>query len=117
MLVLTCIIVWGAAVDIREAVNAGNLSTSVSGLNETVEQMSDLNRALRTQRHDFLNHLQVVYSLMEMEEYDDAREYIKKVYGEVRSLSTSLRTACVPVNALMRVKLAECRDRGIECTL
>ena len=81
--------------------------------------MSEMNNALRAQRHDFLNHLQVVYSLIEMQEYEEANRYIEQVYGDIQSLSQTLKTRCAPVNALLRVKLAEVRQRGIqaECTV
>lgn len=105
--VLALIVIWGAAADIREAVAAGKISHRFGALNETVEQITDLNTALRSQRHDFLNHLQVVYSLMEMEEYDEARGYINQVYGDIQALGKSLRTQNVPVNALLRAKMGD----------
>ena len=117
LILLTGIVVWGAAVDIREALFAGRLSRRFRGLDRTVTEMSDFNRALRAQRHDFMGHLQVVSSLLEMEEYADAKEYISKVSGDVRSLSTFMRTACVPVNALLRAKSAECGAKGISLTV
>ncbi len=117
VIVLALIVIWGAAMDIREAVIAGNLSREYTDLGTTVEQMNELNIAMRAQRHDFLNHLQVVYSLMEMEEYNEARDYISRLYGDIQSLSKSLKTRCTPVNALMRVKLEECAKRGIQAEL
>ena len=117
VLLLAAVVSWGAVMDIREAVKAGKLSFKLRGLDETVSQMSDLNIALRSQRHDFLNHLQVVYSLIEMKEYEEANRYIEQVYGDIQSLSQALKTACAPVNALLRVKLAEAKQRGIQAQL
>ena len=119
VLLLAAVVSWGAVMDIREAYKAGKLSFKLRGLDETVSQMSEMNNALRAQRHDFLNHLQVVYSLIEMQEYEEANRYIEQVYGDIQSLSQTLKTRCAPVNALLRVKLAEVRQRGIqaECTV
>ena len=39
-----------------------------------------LNSDLRAQRHDYLNHLQVVYGLMELEEYDELKTYLAPIY-------------------------------------
>ena len=117
VLALAAVVSWGAAVDISEAYKAGKLSFKLRGLNETVTQMSDLNVALRVQRHDFLNHLQVVYSLIEMREYDEANRYIEQVYGDIQSVSQALKTACAPVNALLRAKMAEAKQRGIDVEL
>ena len=117
VLLLAVVVSWGAAVDISEAYRAGKLSFKLRGLDETVTQMSDLNVALRVQRHDFLNHLQVVYSLIEMREYEEANRYIEQVYGDIQSVSQALKTACAPVNALLRAKMAEAKQRGINVEL
>jgi sensor histidine kinase regulating citrate/malate metabolism len=86
-------------------------------MNETLEAMEKLNNTLRAQRHDFLNHLQVVYSLIEMEEYQEANRYIDKVYGSITSVSRVLKTASPAINALLQVKLAACEKQGIRVTL
>ncbi|MBR4539609.1 MAG: Spo0B domain-containing protein [Clostridia bacterium] len=117
VLLLAVVVSWGAVVDILEAYRAGKLSFKLHGLNETVTQMSDLNVAMRVQRHDFLNHLQVVYSLIEMREYEEANRYIEQVYGDIQSVSQALKTACAPVNALLRAKMAEAQQRGIDVEL
>lgn len=117
VLTLFLVVSWGAAVDIREAVHARHMTVKLHGLDETVSQMSDLNYALRAQRHDFLNHLQVVYSLIEMGEYKEANAYIEQVYGDIQAVSRALKTACAPVNALLRAKMAEAEQRGIQVEL
>ena len=117
VLLLAVVVSWGAVMDISEAYKAGKLSFKLRGLDETVTQMSDLNVAMRVQRHDFLNHLQVVYSLIEMREYEEANRYIEQVYGDIQSVSQALKTACAPVNALLRAKMAEAQQRGIDVEL
>ena len=117
VLTLAVVVTWGAVMDIREAVKAGQLSFKLRGLDETVNQMTDLNHALRAQRHDFLNHLQVVYSLIEMGEHQEANRYIEQVYGDIQSVSKALKTACAPVNALIRAKMAEAEQRGVRVAL
>lgn len=113
ILMLTVVVIWGAVVDIREAVKTGRMHVQLHGLDETVTQMTDMNHALRAQRHDFLNHLQVVYSLMEMEEFSEAQQYISQVYGDIQDLSRQLKTACAPVNALLRAKTTEAEGKRI----
>ena len=107
------VVVSGAVLDIREAVSTRRLNTQLEGMTDTIESLDSLNIRLRAQRHDFLNHLQVVYSLMEMREYDEANAYIEKVYGQITSLSRALKTAIPAVNALLQVKLAACEREGI----
>ena len=68
--IAAAVVIWGAVVDIREATSAKRLLTQLDDMDDTIIAMEGLNNTLRAQRHDFLNHLQVVYSLMEMGEYE-----------------------------------------------
>ena len=54
-------------------------------IKEALDSVENLYNSLRAQRHDFLNHLQVVYGLIEMDEYGEARNYINKVYNDILS--------------------------------
>ena len=108
---------WGALLDIRQAVTAYRRVHTIVKLEHTNQLMDDLNSKLRAQRHDFLNHLQVVYSLMEMQEYPDAMAYLERVYGEIRAVSSVLRTQSTAVNALLKVKMAACEDSNISLIL
>ena len=93
------------------------LLSQLDAMDDTIDAMEKLNNTLRAQRHDFLNHLQVVYSLMEMEEYGEANSYIEKVYGRITAVSRVLKTASAPINALLQVKLAACEKAGVQVTL
>lgn len=113
----SAVIIWGAVMDIRDAMSTQKLLNQMDDMDDTIEAIEQLNNTLRAQRHDFLNHLQVVYSLMEMEEYDEANQYIEKVYGKITSVSRVLKTASAPINALLQVKLAACEKEGVQVTL
>lgn len=105
---------WGAVMDIRDALGTSKALDRVVSMEQSVSELEELNNTLRAQRHDFLNHLQVVYSLMEMQEYKDAQDYIERVYGDIRAVSRVLRTANPTVNALLKVKLATCEKQGVK---
>lgn len=107
------IVSWGAALDIREARNAERVAEQAAMLEDAYRQLEALNGTLRKQRHDFRNHLQVVFSLIEMEEYDEASHYIESVYRDIQTTGASLRTAIPAVNALIAAKRADCEGRGI----
>ena len=108
------VVAWGGVVDIREALSTRKLLSQVDDMDETIITMESFNNTLRAQRHDFLNHLQVVYSLIEMEEYQEANAYIEKVYGAITSVSRVIRTANTSVNALLQVKTAACEKTGVK---
>ena len=106
------VVAWGAAVDIREALSTRKILSQIDDMDTTIGQMEDFNNTLRSQRHDFLNHLQVVYSLIEMQEYEEANAYIDKVYGAITSVSRVIKTANPAINALLTVKSAACEKAG-----
>ena len=112
-IVIAVVVTAGAALDIREAMAARRKSDEADMLSDMVAQMDALNRSLRAQRHDFLNHLQVVFSLIEMEEQQEAADYIEKVYGDMQSVSRAMRTDNPAINALLRAKLADCEAAGV----
>ena len=112
-IVASLVIIWGAVVDIREALHTRKLLTQLDDMDDTIDAMSQFNNTLRAQRHDFLNHLQVVYSLIEMAEYQEANEYIEQVYGRITSVSRVVKTANPAVNALLMVKTAACEKAGV----
>ena len=117
ILAVSALALWGGLMDIREAISARKSLQQVEDMEHTLENMEVLNNTLRAQRHDFLNHLQVVFSLMEMEEYKEAQDYIETVYGDIASLSRAMKTASPAVNALLQVKLAACEKKGIPVDL
>ncbi len=110
---LTFVVTIGAIADVREAMHTRRMMLEVRGLDETVTQMGALNRSLRSQRHDYLNHLQVVYGLMEIGESSEAMRYIRGVIGDVTALGQHLKTANPPINALLMAKQNECEKDGI----
>jgi two-component system sensor histidine kinase AgrC len=86
-------------------------------LEDTLARLEKLNATLRAQRHDFMNHLQVVHSLIEMDEYKAAAEYIEKVYDDIKRVSRIMKTSVAAVNALLQAKLMACEKQGITMEL
>lgn len=107
------IVVWGAVIDIRDAVTTRKIAEQTLMIEEAYSQLEMLNGTLRKQRHDFMNHLQVVFSLTELEEYNEAMMYIERVYGDIQRVSNTLKTSIPAVNALISAKQADCAERGI----
>ena len=116
-LLCVTIVGWGAVSDISAALTSLNLVQKTKELELAYGQLEDLNREMRAQRHDFMNHLQVVYSLIEMNEPGEAMEYMDRIYGDMQRVSRMLRTGCPAVNALIQAKLTEARERGAELKL
>ena len=107
------IVGWGAILDIREALGADRIASQARMLEEAYGQLEDLNGTLRKQRHDFMNHLQVVFSLLELNEAGEAMKYVENVYGDIKKTGSVLKTAIPAVNALIAAKKQDCEERGI----
>ena len=104
---------WGAITDIREALNADKIADQAQMLEEANEQLEALNGTLRKQRHDFMNHLQVVFSLLELKDEAEAMRYVESVYGDIKRTGSVLKTAIPAVNALIAAKRQDCEEKGI----
>lgn len=83
----------------------------------SIKELESLNTSLRAQRHDYLNHFQVVYGLMELEEYEEARNYLSPVFKDILKLGKALKTSKPAVNALLQAKLSEAEQSGIDMYL
>ena len=83
-------------------------------LEESYRNLEQLNSDLRAQRHDYLNHLQVVYGLMELEEYEELKAYLSPIYKGMMKTGKALKTKNPAVNALLRAKMAEAESMGID---
>ena len=90
------------------------LSAEVTQAEDSISALEDLNSTLRAQRHDFLNHLQVVYTLIDLKKFDDANAYIEKVYGDIQKVGSVMRTSIPSVNAILHAKQMMCASRGID---
>lgn len=81
---------------------------------ESMKNLEALNSKLREQRHDYLNQLQVVYGLLELGEYEDAREYMRPVFKDIMKVNRALKTAQPAVNALLQAKMETAEKQGID---
>ena len=91
-----------------------NLKKLYEHLQESHANLERLNSELRAQRHDYLNHLQVVYGLMELEEYDDLQGYLEPVFKDMLKTGKALKTSKPAINALLKAKMDEAEGKGID---
>ena len=90
------------------------LKGSYEALEESYRNLEQLNSTLRAQRHDYLNHLQVVYGMMELEEYEELHQYLEPVYKDMMKTGKALKTSKPAINALLKAKMGEAEKEGID---
>ena len=119
MTTLLCVTIvgWGAIMDIGASITSLQMVKKAHELEVAYGQLDSLNREMRAQRHDFMNHLQVGYSLIELGEPGEAMEYMDTIYGDMQRVSRMMRTGCPAVNALIQAKVVEAERRGAEFKL
>jgi len=88
--------------------------TKLEQTESTLGDLNNLHNTLRAQRHDFMNHLQVVHSLIELSAYDEANKYISDVYDSIESVNSILKTGIPAVNAILEAKRRSSISKNIE---
>lgn len=64
---------------------------------------AELTKLLRAQRHDFINHMQVIHAMLQMGRSEQAMRYIEDLAKDSRLISDALK--------LHHDNLAECPQR------
>jgi two-component system sensor histidine kinase AgrC len=103
----------GAVISIQAALTLLRAYTAAQSSQQVISDLESYNRTLRAQRHDFKNHMQVISALLDMEEYQEAAQYIRKVNTDLQYVGRANRTSQPAVNALLQAKLVLCEKKGI----
>lgn len=85
-----------------------------NNMKESIRNLEELNTTLRSQRHDYLNHFQVIYGLMELNEFIEAKKYLEPVFKDIMKVSNALRTSQPAVNALLQAKISAAENNNID---
>ncbi len=83
-------------------------------LAESHNSIQELNGRLRSQRHDYLNHLQVVYGMLELGEYKELYDYLAPIYKDMMKVGKAIRTSIPAVNALLMAKMGTAEAENID---
>lgn len=90
------------------------LKRQYEALAESFYRVQELNSELRGQRHDYLNHLQIVYGMMELQEYEELHDYLEPVYKDMMKVGKAIRTSIPAVNALLMAKMSTAEANGTD---
>lgn len=86
--------------------------------NLRLKQMEETNFLLKAQKHDFLNNIQVVLGLIQLNHIEKAQQYLKDIAGiwklKEDQLNVLDKTQYPHLNALFSTKLYQCQELGIE---
>jgi signal transduction histidine kinase len=69
---------------------------------------------IRGQRHDFVNHVQTMYAMLTLKNYEQLKRYMEEVAGEIRSVSRLAdRIPVTALESLLMAKQAIAQSMGI----
>ncbi len=71
-----------------------------------LDNVNDLLAAVQGQRHDFVNHIQVLHGLMQMKMYKETADYLNQLVQEAQQVKEILGVDNLAVTALLRSKQA-----------
>ncbi|MTI82503.1 MAG: GHKL domain-containing protein [Firmicutes bacterium] len=94
-----------------------NMDFVTQKLNMHSEAAEEALRLIRSERHEFVNHLHSVYGLMVTGEHEEAAQYLKNVGTDCRFNSWLLSIPNAPLRVLLENKRGMASTRGIAFTL
>ncbi|MFW5786742.1 MAG: sensor histidine kinase [Halanaerobiales bacterium] len=78
------------------------------------KQLNELSWKKKMQRHDYNHHLGMLNMMLEMEKYEQAREYLNGVVGEVQRFEQLTLSSKDTLNALLYSKVKKACVRGLD---
>lgn len=77
------------------------------------EELRSVISSMRSIRHDFVNHMQVLYGLIECGYYDKARDYVQSLMKETKLLDLTVRIANPALMVLFHRKWEQAKSKQI----
>ncbi|MGO4111115.1 sensor histidine kinase [Paenibacillus sp. YAF4_2] len=78
-----------------------------------VDEINSMFQSIRAQRHDFLNHVQTIHSLAELNKSKELVAYTKELTGEIRLMNDIINIGNPAIAALIRSKISQAESHRI----
>lgn len=82
-------------------------------VNKHYDEVEIMYRKMRSWRHDYHNHIQVLKANMSLQQYGQAQEYLDKLEEDLSTVDTVLKTGNVMVDAILNSKLSLLQEKKI----
>ncbi|MDD3853928.1 MAG: Spo0B domain-containing protein [Syntrophomonadaceae bacterium] len=82
-----------------------------------IENLQEMMQVIKGQRHDFINHIQVIYGFLSIQEGDKAREYVKQLYQDVQISGDVLQLGIPALSAMLLVKMGAAEGKNISLNI
>jgi len=78
------------------------------------ENINQLIITLRGERHDYINQLQTIYGMLQVNMIDQLKEYVNSLVGQVETINHSIKIKNIPVSAMLYAKSSEIQSKGVK---
>lgn len=95
------------------AYELAELKASADYVREQDDQIRRLHENMRRLKHDMKNHLMVIASYLNKENYDAAREYTSEILDKLNAVHSYIETGNTLLNHILNEKLSVAKQRGI----
>lgn len=82
-----------------------------------INSMKDILHTIKSQRHDLNNYLSVLYGLLAMKDYEEAKDYITKINNRIHNMNSIIETNNPVITALVSIKRNKAFEENIEMDL
>lgn len=77
-------------------------------------EIRELHRSMRRLKHDMKNHLMVMASYLNNNEYDEAKAYMSEMLDKLNTMHSYIETGNSLMNHIINEKLAYAKENGID---
>lgn len=110
--ILSVVLTVAALLFVKQIVSNVEQETESRLQLENMKNIQEMVHTMRSQRHDFNNHIQTVYGLINIGAYEEAKKYMNDVIVPVQS-SNRLLSDNHSITALLQVKANIAESKGI----
>lgn len=82
--------------------------------NHYIDEVGQMYNTIRGQRHDFLNHVQVISAMLQRGKIEEAKGYMHQLVGDSTEISDMLQIGHPTIAALIQAKLVQAGNRRID---
>lgn len=82
-------------------------------VNKHYDEVEIMYRKMRSWRHDYHNHIQVIKANLSLKQYGQAEDYLDKLDEDLTTVDTVLKTGNVMVDAILNSKLSLLQEKKI----
>lgn len=93
------------------AFSRGEIAATQDAVSENITEMIN---TVKGQRHDFINHLQVIHGLNQINDQEALNEYLSELLYEVNRYNEMIKIDNPIIAALVNAKVSQANNRGID---